>query len=259
MPNFDLPAPNSHWAFFLDVDGTLIELAETPEKARVDASIQTTLRRLSDAFGGAIALVSGRPIETIDRLFKPLHLPVAGLHGIEVRNSKGETYREADNGPALDTIRETLKRFAEKSPGVLLEDKGATLALHYRQAPDMEAPAKALLSGLLAEQDDTYHCLHGKMVFEIKPSATHKGTAVERLLAEAPFAGRLPVFVGDDITDEDGFAAVNRLGGHSIRVGENGTTAATYRIGSVAALRAWLATLCDAMLEPAKAARKQTT
>jgi len=255
MPLPELPAPNPRWALFLDVDGTLIEIAKTPKEVCVEPEVRTTLRRLSDAFNGAVALVSGRPIETIDQLFQPLHLPTAGLHGIEVRNAADATYRVSNNGSSLKKIRETLEQFAKKAPGVLLEDKGTTLALHYRQAPEREEEAKALLADLLATHDGGYHCLHGKMVLEVKPSGINKGKAVEHLLTEAPFAGRIPVFIGDDVTDEDGFATVNRLGGHSIRVGENGKTVATFRIESVRQLRAWLVGLSEAILAGTEAAK----
>ncbi len=252
MPLPDLPMPNRNWALFLDVDGTLVEIAETPAAVHIEPDVLTILRRLTGTFENAVALVSGRSIETIDRLFEPLCLPVAGLHGLEVRNAKGDIHRVASESNRLEEIRETLKRYADESPGILLENKGATLALHYRQAPEQAEAAKTLVSDLLGKQDGNYHFLKGKMVLEVKPANVHKGQAVEHLLSAPPFAGRLPVYIGDDITDEDGFATVNRLGGHSIRVGMEGATAATRRIESVSALLGWLASLPDAILTTAK-------
>lgn len=248
----DLPMPNRNWALFLDVDGTLVEIAETPAAVHIEPDVLTILRRLAGAFENAVALVSGRSIEAIDRLFAPLCLPVAGLHGLEIRNAKGHIHRVAGESNRLEEIRETLKRYADESLGVFLEDKGATLALHYRQAPERAKAAKMLVSDLLSKEDGGYHFLEGKMVLEVKPTNVHKGQAVKYLLTEPPFAGRLPVYIGDDITDEDGFAMVNRLGGHSIRVGTEGPTAATWRIASVPALLGWLASLPDAILASGK-------
>ncbi|MCE2510485.1 MAG: trehalose-phosphatase [Alphaproteobacteria bacterium] len=251
MPLSELPAPDQNWALFLDVDGTLVEIAATPSAVRITPRVVAMLRHLMDAFGNAVALVSGRSIGVIDQLFEPLRLPVAGLHGLEVRDAKGDLYPAANEGDCLEEIRAALTQYAHAFPGVLLEDKGATLALHYRQAPEQADAARALVSDLLSQQSN-YHFLEGKMVLEVKPANVHKGRAVERLLTEPPFAGRLPVYVGDDVTDEDGFTTVNRLGGHSIRVGMEGASAATRRVESVPVLLDWLASLPDAILAKAK-------
>ncbi|MGB1547468.1 MAG: trehalose-phosphatase [Alphaproteobacteria bacterium] len=251
MPLPDLPAPHSNWALFLDVDGTLVEIAATPGAVHIEANVLGVLRRLMETFGNAVALISGRSIEAVDELFKPLRLPVAGLHGLEVRNVTGSTHRVAGESEHLEAIRKALREYADATTGILLEDKGATLALHYRQAPTEKEAAKALIAGLLDGQSD-YHVLEGKMVLEVKPTHVHKGWAIERLLAEVPFTGRLPVYIGDDVTDEDGFITVNRLGGHSIRIGADGDSAATWRIDSVHALLGWVAALPDAILTTAK-------
>lgn len=238
-----LPAPKADWAIFLDVDGTLIELAETPDRVRVDPCVVPILTGLQEAVGGAVALVSGRPLADLDRLLSPLVLPAAGLHGLERRNSRGEVLRPPKTVFELDHARETLGRFAAAAPGTIFEDKGLTLALHFRRAPEAEAAAKRLFEGLVAPYGDDLHVQKGKMVLEIKPSGIDKGTVIEAFMTETPFATRTPVFIGDDITDEDGFNVVNRYNGHSIRVGDGGATVARWRVGTVRELLDWLAEL----------------
>lgn len=234
-----LPTPSSDWAWFLDVDGTLLEIAATPTGVRAPADLVAILARLDRAHGGAVALVSGRALGDLDRIFAPLHPPAAGLHGLERRAASGELFRhagETDLGPT----RAALEEFASTRPGVIVEDKGVTLAVHYRQAPGQAEAAGRLVHGLADRLGPEYHVQRGKMVLEIKPRSSQKGDAVREFMAEPPFAGRLPVFVGDDITDEDAFSVVNAMGGHSVRVGEDEPTAAAWRLESVGALRGWL-------------------
>ncbi|NNG17336.1 MAG: trehalose-phosphatase [Gemmatimonadales bacterium] len=234
---------------FLDVDGTLLEIAPTPESVAVRGDTVEILERLAHAAGGAVALVSGRPIRQLDQLFGPLTIAAAGLHGLEWRSAAG-TFHDAEGAtPDLAPVRRTLEEFADRNPGVRIEDKGMTVALHYRLAPDCEAEAKQFVNEIARQLGDRFHVLAGKMVLEIKSIDAHKGMVVERFLAEDPFAGRVPVFVGDDVTDEEAFDAVNRHGGYSIRVGppEETRTQARWRLESVSQVHTWLARVANAL------------
>lgn len=234
-------------ALFLDVDGTLLEIEDEPEAVSVPETLRRVLDAVHGASGGALALVSGRPLEQLDRLFAPLCLSAAGLHGLERRNLVAGTTR-AEPKPALfEQARERLAAFAAARPGVLLEDKGLTLAIHYRGAPDQREAALQVVRDLADESAGALIVLEGKMVFELKPPGANKGHAIEAFLEEAPFAGRRPVFVGDDVTDEAGFQVVNAVGGVSIRVGATGgrESAAAYCLDDVAAMQAWLAGLLE--------------
>lgn len=216
-------APNR--AFFLDVDGTLLELADNPDEVMVSPGLIEVLSQLYRANGGAVALISGRTIRDLDRLFAPLQMPAAGQHGLERRDHGGGLHYHHELDERLDSVRERLQRFVETNPGVLLEDKGFSLAVHYRRAPDKENQAAVLIRELMSGVGDDFHILKGKMVFEIKPGGRNKGMAIEEFMQESPFRHRTPVFIGDDITDEDGFAVVNNLGGYSIKVGEGDSAA----------------------------------
>ncbi len=234
------PTPNVDCAFFLDVDGTLLEIAETPNAVRVDADLLRLLERLHRASGGAVALVSGRAISDLDRRLGNLRLPRAGQHGLERRDATGRLWLHATPPETKRKIHAALAPALEKYPGLLLEDKGFTLALHYRQQPELEDYANSLMEGLVAENPDDLIIQKGKCVVEAKPAGFDKGTAIEEYLTEAPFKGRRPVFIGDDLNDEHGFAAINRVDGISVKVGAE-ETCARYRLPDVAAVRAWLA------------------
>jgi trehalose 6-phosphate phosphatase len=236
----------SNWALFLDVDGTLLELTNSPEPVHADAALRTTIGHLAVALGGALALVSGRPLSDIDHIFAPLTLPAAGAHGLERRDARGCTERPA-GAVNLDALRAPLRVFTDHHPGTLLEDKGDALALHYRQAPHARQAAEELLRQLIDDHPDHLKFLTGKMIFEIKPAHVDKGSAVAAFMREAPFAGRVPVFVGDDVTDEDGFACANRLGGHAVYVGKSKLTQAAYRLANIGAVHAWLNELVVAL------------
>ena len=240
MKSDALPSPDPSWALFLDVDGTLIEIATAPDRVRVDPAVVPILAALSEALGGALALVSGRPVDQLDALFAPLKLPTAGLHGAELRTAGAPLRRHDSTAGGLDLIRRDLAAFAGQNDGILLEDKGIALALHFRQAPDLARAAERAVETVMAAHGEGLQLLRGKMVFEIKPAAVDKGRVVDTFMNEPTFAGRRPVFIGDDVTDEDGFAAVNRRDGHSIRVGDGAETAAKCRVDSVDGLLAWL-------------------
>lgn len=248
-----LPEPEGCWALFLDVDGTLVEIAETPEGVALDARLVEILSGLEAALGGAVALVSGRPIATLDRLFAPLRLPAAGLHGLERRDAAGATTRVAVSEVALRAARRAFAAFVRSHPGTLIEDKELTVALHFRGAPACGESAAALAEEVTARGRDGLRVQHGKQVVEVRPDGPDKGTAVEAFMAEAPFKGRVPVFIGDDVTDERGFEMVNRMGGHSIRIGRGVATAARRRIGGVGALLRWLETVLGAVEAPQSA------
>lgn len=233
-----LPDPAAS-ALFLDVDGTLLEFAEQPMAVVVPARLRALLADLQRACGGALALVSGREIDTIDRLFGLPELPAAGLHGLERRAGRGRIRRPPDAAPALAGIQGRLADFVRAHPGVILEHKRVALAVHYRAAPAQAAAVAALAEELAAELPDGLCLQQGHMVVEVRPAGADKGMAIEAFLAEPPFAGRRPVFVGDDLTDEHGFAVVNAAAGMSIKVGE-GASVARYRLRDPAAVHRWL-------------------
>lgn len=237
------------WALFLDVDGTLLPIAETPDAVAVSARLRAALRRLAPALGGAVALISGRPIAGLDRLFDPLRLPVAGLHGLERRDA-ANTLHTVASAAGVDKLRDPLRAFAAAHPGVLLEDKGAALALHYRRAPAVAAAARQLVRDLAGAMHGKLRVLDGKMVLEITSPLVDKGMAISAFMDEAPFAGRRPVFIGDDVTDEDGFEVVNDLGGYSIRVGAAEISAAAYQFADVASVLGWLEALPSRLRAP---------
>ncbi|CAG9199045.1 trehalose-6-phosphate phosphatase [Paraburkholderia tropica] len=246
-----LPAglPFDKTAFFFDFDGTLVELAPTPDGVLVRPDMLALLAELRRATHGAVAIVSGRGIESIDDFLGMPDLPIAGLHGAERRDANGDTQRVGFHDARLLHMEQVLAEVVRTHPGTLLEIKGAALALHYRNAPEHENVARAATEALAAEFADAYVLQPGKMVYEIKPKDVDKGRAMRAFLDEPPFAGRTPVFAGDDLTDEKGFAVVNERGGLSIKVG-GGDTIARTRVDSVEALLAWLA----ALVAPARGA-----
>jgi trehalose 6-phosphate phosphatase len=232
------PSPQREWAYFFDLDGTLVEFADTPAGIRVTQELRTLLARVHDSVGGAAALISGRPIAEIDSLFPETRLPVAGQHGAERRNGAGAWTRHEPEQD-LTPVRRRLAEAIIDKPGLLLEDKGLSLALHYRRIPNLAGFVHQTMEAILADLDGEYALQQGKSVLELKPAGKDKGRAVLEFMAEAPFAGRTPAFVGDDATDEYGFATVNELGGHSIKVGA-GETVARWRLANVTAVQAWL-------------------
>jgi len=223
---------------FLDVDGTLIEFAPTPAEARVAPATIELLGRLQNVLGGAMALISGRALAALDEMFSPLVLPAAGIHGFERRSVWGQITRPAVSPAWLDSARHRLLPTLRRHKGLLLEDKGYALALHYRNAPDAADAALEALSGVAAELGPDYEIVAGADVVEVKPSRQNKGTAIQAFMKEAPFAGRMPVFLGDDITDYEGFAAVRSHGGLDIAIG--GRVSARWYLEGPQATHAWL-------------------
>ena len=229
-------------ALFLDVDGTLVEIANSPDAVRVPANLRNTLDLAAARVSGALALISGRKLGELDRLFAPSEFPAAGQHGFERRDYAGHISRPEIDMQRLVSARNVLVELVSRHPGLLLEDKGSGLALHYRNAPHLEAALRQLMDELLICVVPQFELKPGKYVLELTPAGYSKRTAIEAFMMEAPFAGRTPVFVGDDVTDEDGFTAVNALGGYSIRVAsdQSARTAARFHFGSVSAVIAWL-------------------
>jgi len=238
--------PPDQTAFFFDFDGTLVELAPTPDGVLVRPDMLALLAELRRVTRGAVAILSGRGIESIDAFLGMPDLPVAGLHGAERRDANGDTQRVGFNDQRLLHMEQVLAEVVRAHPGTLLEIKGAAVALHYRNSPGSEPAAREVTTRLVAEFSDAYVLQPGKMVYEIKPKDVDKGRALRAFLDELPFAGRRPVFAGDDLTDEKGFAVVNAQHGLSIKVG-GGDTIAQTRVDSVDALLGWLTSLVAAM------------
>ena len=233
------PGPRLDWAYFLDVDGTLIDIADTPDAVHVDTALLELIARLQGASGGAVALVSGRALSFLDQRLGRLRLPLAGQHGLERRDAAGRVWTNAAPPAVKRAIKAALAPVLARHPRLLLEDKGLTLALHYRRAPRLASYVHRLMARLAADADAGLEVQRGKRVAEIKPCGIDKGTAIAAYLQERPFRGRRPVFIGDDRNDEHGFAEVNRLDGISIRVGK-GPSCARFRLADVAAVRRWL-------------------
>ena len=235
-------------ALFIDIDGTLLEIAPRPELVRVPPGLADLLGRLTQTHEGALAVVSGRSLADLDRLLQPWQGAAAGVHGAERRSADGsriesrETVADRAAATALDRLRPSLAGLAETWPGAWLEDKGRTLALHYRVIPDKEQEIREAVARLAQPENDALRLIAGKLVVELQPRHHGKGGAIAAFLAEPPFHGRRPVFIGDDATDEDGFTEVNRRGGVSIRVGAPlAASAAVHYLSSVSEVLDWLA------------------
>ncbi len=228
-------------ALFFDVDGTLVPIEKEPGAVRVRQRLRLLLERLIDATGGALALVSGRSIEQLDQLFRPLVFSASGLHGLERRLLPGDVTRADGVRQGVDRAKPELERFAEDHPGVFVEDKGLTLALHYRMAAEHREKAHALVRDLVSSDPDNVVLLEGKMVFELKPPGFDKGRAIADFMQEPPFRGRRPIFAGDDVTDEAGFATINAAKGVAVKVGiDERATEAVYGLPDVESMLDWL-------------------
>lgn len=228
-------------AFLLDIDGTLLDIAATPESVRVPATLKATLAILQQATGGALALVSGRPLSAIDQLFAPLSLAAIGCHGAEWRKAAGAN-PEFRAQPLAAAVRTALLQAVPDIPGILVEDKGYTLAFHYRRSPEQKNALEKRLTAIIKPFDSELCLLQGKSVFEVKPCLFDKGEAVAALMNVPQFAGRRPVFAGDDHTDEYALAVVRRMGGLGISVGRR-LPHAERMLTAPYAVRSWLAQL----------------
>jgi trehalose 6-phosphate phosphatase len=233
-------------ALYLDFDGTLVDLAPTPDAVRPAIGLVGVLTELHRRLGGAVAIVSGRRLESVDHWLAPLQLCGAGLHGAQMRLTPDLTDQGSSPQEVARLVQELRATYASDSR-ILVEDKGASVALHFRLAPEREAECSALMRRLaLAHGLDV---LNGHAVVEARPRGVNKGVGVHRLDEVAPFAGRTPVFVGDDTTDEDAILVVQALGGFGVRVGP-AHSAANHRLADVAAVHRWL----QASLDQLKAA-----
>lgn len=223
-------------ALFLDFDGTLVDLAPAPDRIHVDRALMPLLEALRERQRGAVAIVSGRELADIDRWLSPLVLPAAGVHGAERRGADGATV--AMDASALAPVADRLRPLVDRHPGLRLEPKRAAVALHYRMAPELEALCRQAVAEVQAAWP-SLTLLEGKCVLELLPRGVGKGGAIEAFLQEPPFAGRRPVFMGDDVTDEAGFDAVLRAGGLAVKVGP-GASLAPHRLAGTEDVRRWL-------------------
>lgn len=244
-----LPPPNRDWALFLDLDGTLIDLAPTPRAVTVPIELPALLTRLWLAFDGALAIISGRAVGDIDLLLRPLTLAAAGQHGAQIR-LPGGTIEHFGSAEALADLLPRIDAYVAARPGLLVENKGRTIALHYRLASRHEDELERFVVDLVTERADRLEAIRGHCVFEIRLRGLDKGSAIRRLMGVEPFSGRTPVFIGDDRTDEDGFVAVIHLDGIAVRVGprDPSQTTATWQIADPAAVRSWLTWVADTLL-----------
>ena len=234
-------------AFFFDVDGTLAEIQPRPELVTIPPRSLVALEHLHLS-QIPLAVISGRPLSQLDDLLSPLRLPAAGVHGAERRTAEGETRNLALDKDVFEAIQRELAHACAQHPGLTLENKTIAFALHFRLAPELEETARALAEDFVERYGDVLTLQPGKCVFELKPRGASKGEVIRTFMQEAPFKGRTPVFVGDDLTDEAGFKVVNELGGLSIKVG-TGPTEATQHLDSVEAVGDWLERLLDALSE----------
>lgn len=228
-------------ALLLDIDGTMLDIAATPEAVRVPATLKATLAILQQSTDGALALVSGRPLSVIDQLFAPLSLAAIGCHGAEWRRKAGE-HPELRAAPLDTWTRSALLQSVSDLSGIRIEDKGYTLAFHYRSAPEQRRALEKRLAAQIGSGDSELCLLRGKSVFEVKPCAFDKGEAIAALMNIQPFEGRRPVFAGDDHTDEPALALVRRMEGIGISVGRN-LPGAVRMLPAPYAVRTWLAQL----------------
>ena len=229
-------------ALFLDIDGTLVDLAPAPDRVDIDPALRSSLAATARALGGALALVTGRSIRDADLLFPGLALPIAGQHGCERRGGDGALHLHASDTRTLDRLRDLFAAFATRHPGIVVEHKGASLALHYRAVPGLASHVHQAIRSAVNGVEGAWTVEGGKRLVEVRPDGRNKGRAIADFIAEPPFAGRRPVFAGDDRGDEHGFRVVERAGGIAIKVGE-GRTCARHRLPDVDAVRAWIAAL----------------
>lgn len=239
--NPPLPPAGGPLGLFLDFDGTLVEFAATPDGVQPDPALCALLERLQQRLDGAVAIITGRRIASIDRLLAPLRLPAAGLQGVERRSADGRTEQPGAPPPWLEPLRARLAAHVARHPGLLLEDKEFSLALHYRAAPQHEQATRAVLRSLQPDWPADVRMLEGHCVFELRPGTCDKGTALEQFMKEPPFAGRRPVYLGDDDADLPAMQAAQRQRGIAIAVGTR--VPAVHRLRDPAAVREWLEAL----------------
>ena len=246
----DLPPPAVS-ALLLDLDGTLLDIAPTPDAVRVPPDLPGVLTRLRDHLGGALAVVTGRPVEQVEALLGDVPHAIAGEHGGAIRGAPGgEIERVSLPDPPVEWIIEAA-RIVERHPGALLEQKQRGFVFHYRQAPEHGPALGSAAEALIAAERGRFHVTPALMAWEVRPRGADKASAVETVMLLAPFEGRRPVFIGDDATDRDGMRAASALGGAGLWVPDV--------FGSAAGVRAWLARAADALDAGAAAWPDQVT
>ncbi|KFN50183.1 trehalose-phosphatase [Arenimonas composti] len=246
LPPPPLPAAPS-LALFLDIDGTLVEFADRPDGVRVPKPAITALAHLQRRLGGALAVLSGRELAAADRLLAPLQLPAGALHGLQRRAVDGTLTTTAPPPLVAGRVDAACRAGAAALDGVFVEAKaGIGFALHYRGAPAQAEAVRALAAEIAATADGHYLVQHGDCVAELKPVGQDKGSALAALMQTSPFRGRVPMMIGDDLTDEPAFVAARELGGHAVIVGGRRPTVATHALASPTAVRAWLAAMATA-------------
>lgn len=237
------PPVNGNSALFLDIDGTLLDIARTPDAVVVPGDLKSSLEKLHRDLDGALAFVSGRSLAAIDRLFAPLNTAAIGCHGVEVRGADGKVTALAP--PIPDAVRDLFHGLAQRHSGVLLEDKGYVLSLHYRLAPETRDSLHAALEkeeNRLAAAHVTL--LEGKAVIDARPAGIDKGVGVRALMKQAPFQTRRVLFGGDDTTDQDVFHILPQIGGTGFSVGKI-FPGADHVFPSPLAVLQWLTWLAD--------------
>jgi trehalose 6-phosphate phosphatase len=235
----------SSYAVFLDLDGTLIDIASAPHLVCIPSDLVPLLARLSSGLQGALAIVTGRPIIDINRFLDPLRLVAAGIHGAELRKEvNGEILPTV--GPLDPGVASAVRALGELAPGVIIESKTYSIAVHYRLAPSVEPQIEAVLKGIVAGSADHFILCPGRCVIEVVPRHISKGAALEALLALPAFKGRRPIMVGDDVPDETALTAAVRCGGYGLRVaGEHFKGQADFE--GPADVRTWLASMADGL------------
>ena len=226
-----LPGPHQA-ALMLDMDGTLLDIAPTPESVVVEPGLPEALLAIREALGGALAFVTGRPVEQVDALFPGVPYAVAGEHGGTIRHRPGAALARIVLPDPPAEWAPAAARIVERHPGARLEQKQRGFVLHFRAAPQAGQPLREELSRLVAPADGSFQIMAAHMAWEVKPRGADKGTAVAALAGDAPFAGRRPIFIGDDVTDEDGMKVAREMDGAGFRVDE--------WFGTAGGVRAWL-------------------
>lgn len=230
-------------AYFVDFDGTLAEIVDHPERVKIAPRTLAAVGALAKASGNALAVISGRSVAQLDTFLHPLKLPLAGVHGMERRLPDGRLIASPVDRSAQRALHERVHAFSKAHPGVLAEPKPGSVAIHYRNRPDLASACEAL-ADTLAQADPRLEVLAGKMVVELKLGSATKADAIAAFMDVEPFRGRLPFFAGDDVTDEAGFDAVNALGGVSVKVG-NGKSSAKFRVANTALFTDWIERLAE--------------
>lgn len=244
MTGFSGTASNS--ALFLDFDGTLVEIAATPEGVRVDPALVPVLRRLAQRLDGALAIVSGRPIEQIDAFLAPLRLPAAGVHGAELRTTSDRPPVAATE-PLDARLRAAISDLARLDPAIRIEPKTYSTAVHFRQAGHLAGRIEQSLRALVENSPTAAALVPGRMVFEVTSGLTSKGGALATLMRQPPFAGRRPIMIGDDVTDRSALTAAEAMGGRGLKVAGGAFSPAESDFDNPQQVRAWLATLAERM------------